>query len=74
VCVCVSVWAVPLGSIATIQSDNGQYNLRHCNFQLYAFDGFEPGTPSQDFNWTVVAALNGVNGSVSFQSTNYPTM
>ncbi len=65
--------SVPIGSIAGLQSQSGQYNIRHCDFQLFAFDGYDPA-PTQDFNWTIAAAVNGVNGSVSFQSTNYPTM
>ncbi len=62
---------VPFGGTAAVQSANGQLNLRHCNFQVFAYSGF--GAPLQDFDFTIVTGLSGTPGSVSFQSVNFPT-
>ena len=49
--------AINLDSVYVVQSaSNSNLHLRHCNYQLYAFDGFS--TPSADFNWTITAGVH----------------
>ena len=49
--------AIDVGSMYVVQSaSNSNLHLRHCNYQLYAFDGFS--TPSADFNWTITAGVH----------------
>lgn len=60
----------PLGSEVFIVPAKNALNqaLRHCNY-VASFDGVEAG--SDDFRFTLIAALNGAPG-VSFRSVNFP--
>ena len=49
--------AINLDSVYVVQSaSNSNLHLRHCNYPLYAFDGFS--IPSADFNWTITAGVH----------------
>eukprot|EP00039_Didymoeca_costata_P024442 m.10286 g.10286 ORF g.10286 m.10286 type:complete len:840 (+) comp4236_c0_seq1:97-2616(+) len=60
-----------VGNYVTLSVYNTSKSLRHCNALLYETN-FGLG-PNDDHYFKVVPGLNGTNGTVSFQSRNFPT-
>ena len=61
----------PLGAQISFEpSSNGAIGLRHCNYVCSA----DKPDGSDDFNFIVIAAANGVPTAVSFQSVNFPDL
>ena len=60
----------PLGSVVRLQPvELSDYSFRHCDAQGFV----TPDGPDPDHSFTLVAALNGDAGAVSFRSVNFPT-
>ena len=59
----------PLGTVVNlIPASQPTLSFRHCDAQGFA----TPSDGNDDHSFTIVAALNGAPGSVSFRSVNYP--
>ena len=63
------IGGLPTGYAWLQSSVNNQLYLRHCYYVLWQSEQI---SPTEDYLWNIVPALNGQPGAVSFQSTNYP--